>query len=212
MRRISALNSILYHVIKMIEEQGDSIVDDFQIRLRQTTAPVSIRSSGFTLNRFQGGYCSDRHKYRRSGGRMQLEITAPDLMELRCSDKDSLRDCSIRRVCRLPSGKQNMDLPDAVIRTMRLLQLVTLRSGDRGEQLPALSGRDDREETSASRHVATDLWRTRQIFRESSISEEYRRVYADAEYLAPLIGYTGQSFRRGAGGAAEGRRAAMQCD
>ena len=26
-----ALNSILYHVIKMIEEQGDSIVDDFEI-------------------------------------------------------------------------------------------------------------------------------------------------------------------------------------
>ena len=24
------------------------------------------------------------------------------------------------------------------------------------------------------------------------ISEEYRRVYADAEYLAPLIGYTGK--------------------
>ena len=29
-------------------------------------------------------------------------------------------------------------------------------------------------------------------FQGIDISEEYRRVYADAEYIAPLIGYTGQ--------------------
>ena len=46
------LNSILYHVIKMIEEQGDSIVDDFEIG-QADDGSWEYTVSGFTLNRFK---------------------------------------------------------------------------------------------------------------------------------------------------------------
>lgn len=48
-----ALNSTLYHVIKIVEEQGDSVIDSFKIALSDD-GTWEYTASGFTLNSFQG--------------------------------------------------------------------------------------------------------------------------------------------------------------
>ena len=78
-----SVNSTLYHVIKLIEEQGDSIVDDFQIQLTDE-GTYEYTSSGFTLNRFKADIFGEA--YIEDLEEDELNITAPDLMELLCSD------------------------------------------------------------------------------------------------------------------------------
>lgn len=79
-----SINSTLYHVIKLIEEQGDSIVDDFKIELTKDGS-YEYTASGFTLNRFKADIFGEAYIDKLS--KKQLNISAPDLVELLCSDE-----------------------------------------------------------------------------------------------------------------------------
>ena len=177
-----ALNSILYHVIKMIEEQGDSIVDDFEIG-QADDGSWEYTVSGFTLNRFKAdlfgqAQISDLKKE-------QLEISAEDLMTKLC-DKDhyGLIDPKIT-----DAERKEYDLPESYT-DHELLQLVTLRAAiaaNSFQRYQAVTIAKDVSEQTVAR-----IMENAADFPGIDISEEYRRVYADAEYLAPLIGYTGK--------------------
>lgn len=177
-----SLNSTLYRLTKLIEEQGDSIIDDFKIELGEDGTWV-YNASGFTLNRFKadifGQALIDNLKPE------QLNITAEDLMELLCSEEYyGILDPEITA-----EEREKYGLPETYT-DHELLQLVTLRAAIAAYsfqryQMVTLA-KDVQQQTVAR------ILENAADFPGVDISEEYRRVYANAEYLAPLIGYTGQ--------------------
>ncbi len=176
------VNSILYRVIKMIEEQGDSIVNDFKVSLTED-GTYEYNASGFTLNRFKADLFGEA--YIENLKEEQLNITAPDLVELLCSeDYYGILDEDITE-----EEREEYGLPASYTDT-ELLQLVSLRASIAAysyQRYQAVTIARDVSEQTMSRILENIA-----DFPGIDISEEYRRVYTDAEYLAPLIGYTGQ--------------------
>lgn len=177
-----SVNSTLYHVIKLIEEQGDHIVDDFRITLNEDGA-YEYTASGFALNRFKADIFGEAYIDKLS--KKQLEMSAPDLVELLCSDDYyGILGESVTK-----EQKEEYGLPESYT-DEEILQLVSLRAS-----IAAYSFQRYQTVTIAkdvSDETVARILENIADFPGIDISEEYRRVYADAEYLAPLIGYTGQ--------------------
>lgn len=176
------VNSILYRVIKMIEEQGDSIVDDFKVSLTED-GTYEYNASGFTLNRFKADLFGEA--YIENLKEEQLNITAPDLVELLCGEKYyGILDKDITE-----KEREEYGLPSSYT-DKEILQLVSLRASIAAysfQRYQAVTIARDVSEQTMSRILENIA-----DFPGIDISEEYRRVYTDAEYLAPLIGYTGK--------------------
>lgn len=176
------VNSILYRVIKLIEEQGDSITDDFQVQLTDS-GTYEYTTSGFTLNRFKADIFGE--SYIEDLEEEELNITAPDLIELLCSDQYY----GILGESVTSEQKEEYGLPQSYT-DEEVLQLVSLRAA-----IAAYSFQRYQSVTIAkdvSDETVARIYENAADFPGIDISEEYKRVYADAEYLAPLIGYTGQ--------------------
>lgn len=177
-----ALNSTLYHVIKLIEEQGDSVVDNFKISLTED-GTWEYNASGFTLNRFKADLFGEA--YINDLTPEQLNISAEDLLELLCSRKYyGILDEKTTAL-----ERKQYDLPETYT-DQEILQLVTLRASIAAysfQRYQAVTIAKDVSEETVARIMENSA-----KFQGIDISEEYRRVYADAEYIAPLIGYTGQ--------------------
>lgn len=177
-----SVNSTLYHVIKLIEEQGDSIVDDFKVDLAADGTYV-YNASGFTLNRFKADLFGEA--YIDDLEPEQLNITAPDLIELLCGEKYyGILDSNITS-----EEREEYGLPETYT-DEEILQLVSLRAS-----IAAYSFQRYQSVTIArgiSNETMARILENIADFPGIDISEEYRRVYTDAEYLAPLIGYTGR--------------------
>ncbi|MDD7077438.1 MAG: penicillin-binding transpeptidase domain-containing protein [Lachnospiraceae bacterium] len=177
-----SVNSTLYHIIKLIEEEGDSIVDDFKISLTED-GTYEYNASGFTLNRFKADIFGEA--YIENLTEEELNITAPDLVELLCGEKYyGILDPKITA-----EEKEEYGLPETYTDN-EILQLVSLRasiSANNFQRYQAVTIARDISEQTMSRILENIA-----DFPGIDISEEYKRVYADAEYLAPLIGYTGK--------------------
>lgn len=177
-----ALNSTLYHVIKIVEEQGDSVIDSFKIALSDD-GTWEYTASGFTLNRFKADIFGQA--YINDLSSEELNMSAEDLMALLCGVKYyGILDPKITA-----AERKQYDLPDSYT-DKELLQLVTLRAAIAAysfQRYQAVTIAKDVSEETVAR-----IMENAASFQGIDISEEYRRVYADAEYIAPLIGYTGQ--------------------
>lgn len=177
-----SVNSTLYHIIKLIEEEGDSIVDDFKISLTED-GTYEYNASGFTLNRFKADIFGEA--YIENLTEEKLNITAPDLVKLLCGEKYyGILDPKITA-----EEKEEYGLPETYTDN-EILQLVSLRasiSANNFQRYQAVTIARDISEQTMSRILENIA-----DFPGIDISEEYKRVYADAEYLAPLIGYTGK--------------------
>lgn len=177
-----ALNSTLYHVIKIVEEQGDSVIDSFKIALSDDGI-WEYTASGFTLNRFKADIFGQA--YINDLSSEELNMSAEDLMTLLCGVKYyGILDPKITA-----AERKQYDLPDSYT-DKELLQLVTLRAAIAAysfQRYQAVTIAKDVSEETVAR-----IMENAASFQGIDISEEYRRVYADAEYIAPLIGYTGQ--------------------
>lgn len=176
------LNSTLYHVIKIVEEQGDSIIDSFKIALSDD-GTWEYTASGFTLNRFKADIFGQA--YINDLSSEELNMSAEDLITLLCGTKYyGILDPKITA-----AERKQYDLPDSYT-DKELLQLVTLRAAIAAysfQRYQAVTIAKDVSEETVAR-----IMENAASFQGIDISEEYRRVYADAEYIAPLIGYTGQ--------------------
>lgn len=177
-----ALNSTLYHVIKIVEEQGDSVIDSFKIALSDD-GTWEYTASGFTLNRFKADIFGQA--YINDLSSEELNMSAEDLITLLCGTKYyGILDPKITA-----AERKQYDLPDSYT-DKELLQLVTLRAAIAAysfQRYQAVTIAKDVSEETVAR-----IMENAASFQGIDISEEYRRVYADAEYIAPLIGYTGQ--------------------
>lgn len=177
-----SMNSVLYHVIKLIEEQGDSIVDDFAVEFAEDGS-YTYNTSGFTLNRFKADLFGRALIEELTDE--ELNITADDLMKKLCSEKyygilDSKTTAEEREEYGLPESFTDNEI----------LQIVSLRAA-----IAAYSFQRYQTVTIAkgvSQETVARIMENASDFPGIDISEEYERVYADAEYLAPLIGYTGK--------------------
>ncbi len=179
------VNSTLYHVIKIIEEQGDSVesvVDDFRVALMDD-GTYKYTASGFTLNRFKADLFGE--VYIENLTEEQLNIEAGDLVRMLCGSKYyGILDERIT-----DAERQEYGLPESYT-DHEILQLVALRAA-----IAAYSFQRYQAVTIArgvSDETVARILENSADFPGIDISEEYRRVYVDAEYLAPLIGYTGQ--------------------
>lgn len=177
-----ALNSTLYHVIKIVEEQGDSVINSFKIALSDD-GTWEYTTSGFTLNRFKADIFGQA--YINDLSSEELNMSAEDLMTLLCGVKYyGILDPKITA-----AERKQYDLPESYT-DKELLQLVTLRAAIAAysfQRYQAVTIAKDVSEETVAR-----IMENAASFQGIDISEEYRRVYADAEYIAPLIGYTGQ--------------------
>lgn len=177
-----SVNSVLYHLTKLLEEQGDSIIDDFEISLTED-GTYEYNVSGFTLNRFKADLFGEALIDDLT--EEQLNITAPDLVEMLCKeDYYGILDPEITS-----AERQEYGLPDSYT-DEEILQLVSLRASIAAysfQRYQTVTIARDISEQSMSRILENIA-----DFPGIDISEEYRRVYTDAEYMAPLIGYTGK--------------------
>ncbi len=180
-----SLNSTLYHVIKLIEEEGDSVdsvVDNFRIVLNED-GTWSYSASGFTLNRFKADIfgVADIADLDAS----QLNMDASELMDLLCSESYyGILDPTI-------TGKERdeYNLP-ASYTQQEILQLTALRAAIAAYsymRYEAVTIAEDVSDQTVSR-----LMENSSEFPGIDVSEDYIRVYTNSEYMAPIIGYTGQ--------------------
>lgn len=180
-----SVNSTLYHIIKLIEEEGDSVdsvVDDFRVQLNED-GTYSYTASGFTLNRFKADLFGKAYIDELTAE--QLNIEAGDLVEMLCTEKyygilDSKTTAAERAEYDLPESYTDHEI----------LQLVALRASIAAysfQRYKAVTIAKDVSDKTVARILENVA-----DYPGIDISEEYKRVYVDAEYLAPLIGYTGQ--------------------
>lgn len=176
------VNSILYRIIKMVESHGDSVVDDFEIELAADGSYV-YNVSGFTLLRFKADLFGKAYTDNLTDE--QRDITAEALMKLLCDDEHyGLLDPTITA-----AEREKYQLPESYT-DHELLQLVGLRADIAANSFQRY------QSVTIARNISQDTMAQIQEnmadFPGIDISEEYRRVYANAESLAPLIGYIGK--------------------
>ncbi|MCD7736565.1 MAG: peptidase [Lachnospiraceae bacterium] len=180
-----SINSTLYHLIKLIEEEGDSVdsvVEDFKVSLLDDGS-WAYNASGYTLNRFKADIFGESDIGDLEAD--ELNIEAEDLMELLCSDDYyGILDPSIT-----DEEREEYDLPDSFT-DEEVLQLTAMRASiaaysyQRYQAVTIAEGVSDQTVARILENISD--------YPGVDVSEEYTRVYDYAECMAGLIGYTGQ--------------------
>ncbi|MCD7955883.1 MAG: peptidase [Lachnospiraceae bacterium] len=187
-----SINSTLYHIIKLIEEEGDSVdsvVEDFKISLAED-GTWYYNSSGYTLNRFKADIFGESNISDLTAD--QLNIEASELMEILSASGSNdygisgygILDDSITE-----EEREEYDLP-MTYTDEELLQLVALRASiatysyQRYQAVTIAEGVSDQTVSRILENISD--------YPGIDISEEYIRVYDYAECMSLLIGYTGQ--------------------
>ncbi|MCC8051174.1 MAG: peptidase [Clostridiales bacterium] len=189
-----SINSTLYHIIKLIEEEGDSVdsvVEDFDISISED-GTWEYNTSGYTLNRFKADLFGESAISGLEAE--QLNIEADDLMDLLCDGTTTFADETFYGYGVLDETiteeeLEEYDLP-ATYTNEEILQLVALRAN-----IAAYSYQRYNAVTIAegvSEQTVTRILENISDYPGIDVTEEYIRVYDYAECMAGLIGYTGQ--------------------
>ena len=177
-----ALNSILYRTIKIIESHGDTIDSSFKIRIGEDGS-YEYTTKGFNLSRFKADIFGE--SYIDDLTDEQLNISAPDLMELLCSTEYyGILDPDITE-----AEREEYGLPETYT-DAELLQLTGLRANLAANSYQRYNSID--VASGVSEETVAHLMELEADLPGIDISEDYLRVYNNAEYFAHLIGYTGK--------------------
>ncbi|MCD8016154.1 MAG: peptidase [Lachnospiraceae bacterium] len=182
-----SINSTLYHIIKLIEEEGDSVdsvVEEFDVSLAED-GTWYYNTSGYTLNRFKADIFGESNISDLEAD--QLNIEAGDLMDLLCASGTygyGILDDTITE-----AELEEYDLPMTYTQE-EILQLVALRSNIAAYSYQRYQGVTIAEDVSEQTVVR--IMENISDYPGIDITEEYIRVYDYAECMAGLIGYTGQ--------------------
>lgn len=185
------LNSILYKAIKMIESHGDSIADDFRISLA-ADGSYQYNCTGFYLSRFKADIfgklyidAPSEELKKQALTDEEKNISADDMMKLLCSTQYyGINDEKITA-----AEREEYGIPDSYT-AVETLQLAYLRS-----ELAANSFQRYNSITIASdvcEKTVSQIMENAAELKGIDVVEDYQRVYNDAEYFAPIIGYTGK--------------------
>lgn len=178
-----ALNGILYNAIKVVESHGDSVLSDFQISLDKD-GQYAYNVKGFNLSRFK----ADIFGYQSIDDLTpaQADLTAPDMIDMLCSDKYyGIGSSSVS-----DKDREKWGLPETFT-AQEILQLCHFRS------LLAQNSYQRYNDITIARDVSSQtvsqlLENNGTLLTGINVTEDYKRVYNDAEYFAPIIGYTGK--------------------
>ncbi len=177
-----ALNGILYTAIRIIESHGDSTWRNFRIAL-DANGDYVYTVKGFNLSRFKADFFGYRTIDEMTPE--EAEISAPDLVALMCSDKYY----GINSEKNTPQDLARWDMPET-LPPDKVLQLCQFRSTLQANAYQRYNSitiaRDVKDET------VSQLLENTGILQGINVTESYKRVYNDALYFAPIIGYTGQ--------------------
>lgn len=178
-----ALNGILYNAIKVIESHGDSVLSGFEIGLDQD-GQYAYKVKGFNLSRFKADVFGYRTIDEMSP--KEADMTAPELVDLMCSDKFY----GILSEKTSEKERAAWSLPDTFT-AAEVLQLCHFRSLLRENSYQRYNDITIAKDVS-SETVSQLLENTGNLLTGIDVVEDYKRVYNDAEYFAPIIGYTGK--------------------
>ena len=165
--RGDTINGIIDRAVKIIEANGDSIIDDFNIELDEKgnyafKSDPTTRQVTFLINIF-GGTSSELTENGYD------KMTAAELMEYLCEEKYGVSDSYT---------------PEEKIKIVTIRYALSLTSYQK--YVSTVIARDINEQTMAAILESTD------DLTGLDVQETYKRVYNDAEYFAHIIGYTGE--------------------
>ena len=176
------LNGILYTAVKIIESHGDSPYNDFPIRLDENGNYV-YTVKGFNLSRFKADFFGYRTIDELKPE--EADISAPDLVALMCSDQYYGINSPKYTDAELATWNLPRTLPPEKV--LLLCQYrSTLQANAYQRYNSILIARDVGEGT------VSQLLENTGTLQGINVTENYKRVYNDSLYFAPIIGYTGQ--------------------
>ncbi len=177
-----ALNGILYNTIKVIESHGDSVSDDFQISLDEDGQYV-YNVKGFNLSRFK----ADLFGYKTIDelSPKQKDMSAADMIALLCSDK--YFGIGTESVTKADREKWNLPESYTPVEVLKLCHFRSLLQQNSYQRYNAITIASD-----VSSETVSQLLENTGELKGIQVTEDYKRVYNDAVYFAPIIGYTGK--------------------
>lgn len=182
------LNSSMYGLLRVIEDNGNSILLDFGIALDRTNNFYFTRS-GVNLLRFKADIYGQAYVENLTDA--QKNATADEMMEELCGDKWY----GILNPAYTDAELAERGLPKiAEMDKETILKLVIMRSkvaaNSYQKYLATEIAKDINEETVAI------IMENKDVYAGVDVIEDSIRVYGDGGddsiYLAPLLGYTGQ--------------------
>ena len=169
------INETINSVIEMIEQNGDSVVDDFGIVVDENDTYQFVYAEGTKRSRFLAdiyGYTTiDKLKEAGYG-----DVTADEAMEFLCANKRK--------------SDYGFGVDQTKYSKTRALQIVTVRYGmhlnSYKRYIPTTIASDVSDKTVAV--IKENMTNLQGI----SIGEESLREYPDSIYFASILGYTGK--------------------
>ena len=176
------LNGILYTAARIIESHGDSVYNNFRIALNDAGEYV-YTVKGFNLSRFKADFFGYQTIDEMTPE--EADISAPDLIALMCSDQ--YYGINSQKYSDEELAQWNMP---RILPPEQVLQLCQFRSTLQANAYQRYNSitiaRDVKEET------VSQLLENTGTLQGINVTENYKRVYNDALYFSPIIGYTGQ--------------------
>lgn len=179
------LNHVAYSILKVLEKNGESVDIAFHVILDEK-GNFAYDTSDFTLDRFKAdvfGYAQiDKMK------KEEAEATADEMMAYLMGDK---RYALVAE--KTPYTKKELadfNLPESFSK-QEILDIIKIRyalsANSFKKYVPATIA------TNVSDETVAEIMERKSTLQGIDIMEDSIRVYADSEYFAPIIGYTGRA-------------------
>lgn len=179
-----ALNGSMYGLLRVIEDNGDSILTDFGIQLNKNNEYEFTRE-GISLLRFKADIYGEA--YIEEMDDEQTNATADKMMEDMCGkDMYGILDSAYTDEELAGAGlpKQSEMSRETILKLVIMRSKVAANSYQK--YVATTIAKDISEETMAI------IMENKDVYEGVDVVEDSLRVYNDSVYFAPLIGYTGQ--------------------
>lgn len=179
-----ALNSSMYGLLRVIEDNGNSILMDFGIQLNKNNEYEFTRT-GVSLQRFKADIYGEA--YIENLDQEQADATADQMIEDMCGeDMYGILDPEYTEEELAEAG---LPAPSGMSKET-ILKLAIMRSkvaaNSYQKYMATTIAKNINEKTMAI------IMENKDIYEGVDVVEDSLRVYNDSLYFAPLIGYTGQ--------------------
>lgn len=179
-----ALNSSMYGILRVIEDNGNSILMDFGIRLNKNDEYEFTRE-GVNLMRFKADIYGEA--YVENLNDEQRDATPDKMMEDMCGEKmyGILNpDYTDEELAEAKLPKQSEMSKETILKLAIMRSKVAANSYQK--YMSTTLAKDINERTMSI------IMENKDVYEGVDVVEDSLRIYNDSLYFAPLIGYTGQ--------------------
>ena len=183
-KRLS-LNGEIYRLIKIIEENGDEIINDFHIMIDENDNYIYDVVEGTTRNRFRADIFGLMTIDQMT--EQQKNATPNDIMDLLCSTErfgiyDEDRPYTKEELAQY--GLPETLTKDEILKIVRIRYMLSLTSYQKFVQVTIAENVSD--------DTVAKIMENKDSLTGVDIIKDSIRVYNYAESMAPIIGYTGR--------------------